>query len=274
MAKPKLYSRSDIFFSVIGEKHYSNETLYPKNTLTRIVSGGARAVQADNEYIFRAGDTILIPRNQLGRVTKYPVDGQPFKSISICYTQELLQKYYASHLAARVQPSSPKIKIFGQHPLLESLFSSLSPYFTLPDELPADIFAIKVEESISILRAIDSGVDSILGHFEEPGKIALADFMEKNYMFNMPAEKFGYLTGRSLSTFKKDFKSAFNTTPQKWLTQKRLELAHYHIFEKKRKPSDVYFEVGFENLSHFSFAFKKHFGYNPTNSRQPLNKAT
>jgi AraC-like DNA-binding protein len=115
-----------------------------------------------------------------------------------------------------------------------------------------------------VLRAIAPNVDELLGHFEEPGKLDLVDFMEKNYMFNLPLEKFGYLTGRSLTTFKKDFGKAFGSTPGKWLTQKRLELARYHISEKKRKPSDVYLDVGFEDLSHFSFAFKKHFGYNPT----------
>lgn len=31
-----------------------------------------------------------------------------------------------------------------------------------------------------------------------------------------------------------------------------------------QKPIDVCYEVGFENLSHFSYAFKKHFGYTPT----------
>jgi len=98
----------------------------------------------------------------------------------------------------------------------------------------------------------------------QPGKLDLVEFMEKNYMFNLSLEKFGYLTGRSLTTFKKDFEKVFQSTPGKWLTHKRLQLAHYQILEKKRKPSDVYIDVGFENLSHFSFAFKKQFGYNPT----------
>jgi AraC-like DNA-binding protein len=31
-----------------------------------------------------------------------------------------------------------------------------------------------------------------------------------------------------------------------------------------KKPSDVYLEVGFEDLSHFSFAFKKEFGKAPS----------
>jgi AraC-like DNA-binding protein len=87
--------------------------------------------------------------------------------------------------------------------------------------------------------------------------------MEKNFLFNLPLEKFSYLTGRSLTTFKRDFNKTFNTTPQRWLTQKRLELAHYRLVENKLRPIDVCLEVGFENLSHFSFAFKKKFGYSP-----------
>jgi AraC family transcriptional regulator, exoenzyme S synthesis regulatory protein ExsA len=104
----------------------------------------------------------------------------------------------------------------------------------------------------------------VLANFEEPGKIDLTAYMEKNFMFNLPLEKFAYLTGRSLTTCKRDFSKAFNTTPQRWLTQKRLELAHYQFVEKKKKPIDVCYEVGFENLSHFSHAFKKQFGYAPS----------
>jgi AraC-like DNA-binding protein len=72
----------------------------------------------------------------------------------------------------------------------------------------------------------------------------------------MTMEKFGYLTGRSLAIFKRDFKKTFHNTPQKWIIQKRLELAHYQLAEKKQKPIDVYLETGFEDFSHFSFAFK------------------
>lgn len=45
------------------------------------------------------------------------------------------------------------------------------------------------------------------------------------------------------------------------LTQKRLDLAHYQLTQKNKKPVEIYFEIGFENLSHFSYAFKKQFGY-------------
>lgn len=73
----------------------------------------------------------------------------------------------------------------------------------------------------------------------------------------MSLQEFSYLTGSSLTTFKRDFNNAFKATPQRWPTKKRLELAHYQFIEKKMKPIDVCYEVGFENLSHFSYALKK-----------------
>jgi AraC-like DNA-binding protein len=257
-------SVAEVFISCKKEKHYSREVILPQPALVRILSGEIRIASADRIFHFFAGDTVLIPRNQLGRMSKLPLEGEPFKSVSIIFRREILQQFYATHQIVPLKQYNPEIKILQDHPLLESLFNSILPYFKLADALPEDIAAFKIEEAIRVLRAIDKNMDHLLGQFEEPGKLDLVDFMEKNYMFNLSLEKFGYLTGRSLTTYRKDFKNAFKSTPGKWLTQKRLELAHYQIFEKKRKPSDVYFDVGFENLSHFSFAFKKRFGYNAT----------
>src|SRR5690606_18524777 len=200
---------------------------------------------------------------QLATIINYPKEGQPHKTVVMHLTTARLRDFYAKLDVRPNALSSPKIYCFSDHPLLESCLASLVPYFEIKN-LPEDLASLKIREAISILRTIDKGIDHILANFEEPGKIDLATFMEKNFMFNLPLEKFGYLTGRSLTTFKRDFSKAFNMTPQRWLTQKRLELAHYHFIEKKKKPTDVCYEVGFENLSHFSYAFKKHFGYAPT----------
>ena len=68
----------------------------------------------------------------------------------------------------------------------------------------------------------------------------------------------------SISAFKRDFKDIFNTTPSRWLMQKRLQEAHFLIEKKAQKPSDIFQDLGFETLSHFSFAFKKQFKTSPT----------
>jgi AraC-like DNA-binding protein len=77
-------------------------------------------------------------------------------------------------------------------------------------------------------------------------------------------ERFAYLTGRSLSTFQRDFAKIFRETPSRWLLQKRLKEAYYLIKEKGMKSSDIYLDLGFEDLSHFSYVFKKQFGLTAT----------
>lgn len=256
--------RPEVFQTCSENKYNSYESLIENHTLMRIISGGMTVVQSDRTYVLNAGDTLLFPRNQLAKAIKYPQDEKSFKCVTILINQEAIQNYYALYPFVITKQSTQKIRFFAPHLLLDSIFNSLSFYFEMADALPLEISEMKIQEAIAILYAIDKSIFDFLGHFDEPGKIGLRDFMEKNYMFNMSMEKFGYLTGRSLTTFQRDFRRIFNTTPQRWLTAKRLEIANYEIFEKRRKPSDVYFEVGFENLSSFSFAFKKHFGYNPT----------
>jgi AraC-like DNA-binding protein len=258
-----LNKNADIVLACIEERFYKHEIMLENHSFVRIISGEMKVVQADNSYIFGAGDSLLFPRNQLATIIKYPKNGRPYKSVLMTLTTARLKEYYTKSGIISAHPHAYKMRIFPKHPLLESFFASLLPYFDLSDELPEKIVSLKLEEAIQILRTIDPEIDSLLANFEAPGKINLAEFIENNYMFNMPLDKFGFLTGRSLTTFKRDFKKAFNTTPQKWLTKKRLELAHYQFTQKDRKPTEVYLEVGFENLSHFSFAFKKHFGYSP-----------
>ena len=257
------YLTPDIKLSVYEGRLFKTEVVFEHHILVWFISGETKIIQSDASYTFNAGDIFLIPRNQLTTVINYPKDGKPHKAVAMHITRERLQDFYTRHKAVGIANPIFKIRIFRKHPLLESCLASLIPYFDLEEGLPANIASIKIEEAISILRSIDRDMDSLLANFEEPGKINLTEFMERHYMFNMTLAKFSYLTGRSVATFRRDFKKAFNMTPQKWLTERRLELAHYQIGENQRKPIDVYYEAGFENLSHFSHAFKKHFGYAP-----------
>jgi AraC-like DNA-binding protein len=266
MAHQIEYIHDDIKRSCFEDQFFKADVLFEDHLLVWIISGETRIVQADQTYVFGAGDTLLFPRYLLATVLNYPKHGLSHKSVAMHLKLERLKDYYNKN-----EPQSqgepippPSFRTFEQHPLLKSCLSSLIPYFELKEKLPGAIASLKIEEAIHILRTIEPSIDHMLANFAEPGKIDIANFMEKNYMFNMPMEKFGYLTGRSLTTFKRDFKKTFQTTPQKWLTQKRLKLAHYQIREKKRKPSEVYLETGFENLSHFGYAFKNFFGYAPT----------
>ncbi|TWF44865.1 AraC family transcriptional regulator [Chitinophaga polysaccharea] len=257
------YITEDIKLSCYEDRFFKSDIMFEHHMLIWFISGETKIIRAEGTYLFKAGDIFLIPRNQLATIINYPKDGLPHKTVVMHLTTEWLRRFYAGLNVKPATANVQQIRHYTNHPLLESCLVSLIPYFEMKD-LPGGIANLKITEAVTILRTIDADIDNLLANFEEPGKIDLVDYMERNFMFNLPLEKFGYLTGRSLTTFKRDFKKTFATTPQRWLTKKRLDLAHYEFVHKKKKPVDVCYEVGFENLSHFSFAFKKEFGYAPT----------
>lgn len=261
------YITSEIKLSNYTGRLFKTEAAFDDHLLVWLISGETKIIQADQNFIFGAGSTFLLPRNQLATIINIPKDGLPHKAVAMHLSAKRLKDFY-SHANLASKSSKSGILSFGSHPLLSSCMASLIPYFEMQDSFPENIASLKITEAISILRTINEDIDSVLTDFAAPGKIDLAAFMENNFMFNMPLEKFGYLTGRSLTTFKRDFYKAFNLTPQRWLTKKRLEAAYYQLTEKDRNPSEIYYEIGFENLSHFSFAFKKQFGCAPTSLKK------
>ncbi|MCF2487679.1 AraC family transcriptional regulator [Dyadobacter sp. CY347] len=258
------YLTKEIKLSSYDDKLFKSDLMFDDHMLIWFISGETKIIQADLTYYFKAGDIFLIPRNQLATIVNYPKNGQPHKTVVMHLSRERLKRFYEKVEIEKASHPEQKIFSFNDHPYLESCLASLIPYFDITGQFPESIATLKITEAITILREIDKTVDSVLANFDDPGKIDLVDFMQRNFMFNMPIEKLGYLTGRSLSTFHRDFRKSFHVTPQKWLTDKRLELAYYQLAEKKKKPTEVYLEVGFEDLSHFSFAFKKKYGMAPT----------
>jgi AraC-like DNA-binding protein len=257
------YLTKDIKLSSYEDKLFKSDLMFDDHMLVWFISGETKIIQAEYTFNFKTGDIFLIPRNELATIINYPKNGLPHKTVVMHLSTERLKKFYEKTAHTKQTQPQQKIYRFSNHPLLESCLASLIPYFDLESEFPESLATLKIEEAIHILRLIEPSVDSVLANFDVPGKIDLIDFMQRNFMFNLSLEKLGYLTGRSLSTFNRDFKKLFHTTPQKWLTDKRLELAYYHLAEKKKKPTEIYLEVGFEDLSHFSFTFKKKYGVSP-----------
>lgn len=147
---------------------------------------------------------------------------------------------------------------------IESLFASMTPYFNPEVKPQDDVMHLKLQEGLLALLHTDKRFMTVLFDFSTPWKMDILDFMNENYMYEFTLEELAHYTGRSLATFKRDFKKVSELTPEKWLIRKRLEVAYHLLKEERRKVVDVYAEVGFKNPSHFSTAFKKRYGIPPT----------
>ena len=257
-------SQTGIFFACTENEKLVTEQIIPEHMLMHVYAGKFTITTADKSYEIFTGQTVLFSKNQLAKFTKESDGDIDFKAVTIFFTKPFLQQFYEG-VPSHQKISDFKVLYIEPHVLLNNLFESVSLYSNLEDALISkELTILKVRETLTVIRTLSKNVDMLLSDFSEPYKIDLADFMQKNFMFNISISRFAYLTGRSLATFKRDFEKIFNTSPSRWLQQKRLQEAHYLIKDKGKAPLDIYLDLGFEDLSHFSFAFKKKFGVAPS----------
>lgn len=257
-------TKANILFSCTGQARKDYEPFVEDHALSFILNGEMIINDGFSETKFTKGELGFISKNQLLKTQKIPQDNKPFMGISILLPKEILFNYSKEYnIIPKGNYTGKPSFVFPHDSFLKGYFDSLIPYFENPDALTDKLARIKTIEVIELLLKKTS-MQNILFNFDEDFKIDLEAYMNKNYMHNIPLEQFAKLTGRSISTFKRDFQSIFNETPNKWLIKKRLDLAHFLISKKHQKPTDVYFDVGFVNFSHFSRTFKSEFGVNPS----------
>lgn len=259
------HENPQILISCYYKRSVNGEDIVNRHAFAYQITGSLTVQDGREKVIFEPGDFRFNVRNRLAKFVKQPGESDPFKSLSLQFDEETLREFaHEHHLTAEATSYVPPSFQLKKHPLLQNFVDSLQqslPYFS---EGNNDLMKIKLKEALIVLLKVQPELKDILFNFQTPGKINLKAFMERNFRFNLSLARFAYLTGRSISTFKRDFLGEFSMTPAKWLQQKRLDEAYYLLKEEKFKTTDVYAEVGFEDLSHFSFVFKKHFGINPS----------
>ncbi|MBB5637468.1 AraC-like DNA-binding protein [Pedobacter cryoconitis] len=253
-----------ILYSCYVNRSREGEQFIPEHIFFYQLSGTLLMDDGNQSHVFREGDFRFLKKNNLVKFTKLPPENGEFKSISIRLDQQTLRDFSREYgYEAVKKQESEIIQYLKPDPLYKSFMDSLAPY-QLKQPENEKLLSLKLREAVLILLQTNPELADILFDFTEPGKIDLEAFMNKNFHFNVEMNRFAYLTGRSLATFKRDFEKLYQLSPGRWLQQRRLQEAYHLIKEKGKTVSDVYLEVGFEDLSHFSFAFKKKYGMAPS----------
>lgn len=258
---------SGIFLSYFdkNDSHYSHSI--PNHALVYVYSGELVINDNGNEILINPGECVFVRRDHRTTMHKRSLEDVQYKGVTLTFKRSMLREYFnqlnKNNIPKQVEvPDDHVIKI-KKRPDLVSLFESLTPYFEAGIEPTEQIIRLKLQEGIHALLATNKYFFPMLFDFTSPWKIDILDFLNENYMYELSLEEIASYTGRSLSTFKREFAQISNITPQKWIINKRLQAAYEKLQDKNNKASDIYLEVGFKNLSHFYTAFKKQFGYTP-----------
>jgi AraC-like DNA-binding protein len=257
---------SDAFvFTISAEKEKESDRFLSESILVSQLSGQLTLETNIEKVVINPGDTLLVRKHQFVKVTKTPINEEYQKAILFILKDDILRKYaIENQIETSIKYKGQSNILIPENAYLKGFFNSLIPYTLENKNINNQLSIIKVNEAIELILLTKPDLTNFLFDFSEPHKIDLEKFMLSNFRFNVPIENFARLTGRSLAGFKRDFHKIFGMPPRQWLQNKRLLEAHFQIEKNNKKPSAIYFELGFESLSHFSYAFKKQFGYAPT----------
>lgn len=250
---------SEIRSCYIGPE-ISPEQFIAEHFFLYIAKGKIHGYDGFHQSALGAGEYCVVRKNHLARYNKERVNDE-FEKVVIIFDEQFLRAFQGRYHPeiGWVKPESAFLSLKYDE-RVPDFIDSLLPYYNGAGKIDQDVADQKREELLQTLLSIRPDLANIFFDFGKPEKIDLEAFMNRNYKFNASIERFAYLTGRSRSAFKRDFTLLFNDTPSRWLIRKRLKEAYFLITKKQEKPSSIYLDLGFEDLSHFSFAFKKAFG--------------
>ncbi|MDR0987913.1 MAG: AraC family transcriptional regulator [Prevotellaceae bacterium] len=268
MSHPEIF-----FYTLSANDSPGKQTTIQDHTLLYLYSGELIIRDKEKTTILHAGECAFVRRDYNITLQPHLRGKELFRAVMMTFKRKLLRDLYHIYPHAQLptklkRPDENVIKLPPMTSLL-TLFQSLSLH-TSPDKLPASFVKLHLQRAVHALFETDEHFYPCLFDFILPWKIDILRFLEQNYMYDLTLPDIATYTGRSVSTLKRDFKKVSAHPPEKWIREKRLEVAYDAIRNQHRRVLEVYREVGFKNLSHFSQTFKLKYGHAPT--KQPVDR--
>lgn len=259
---------SDVFFIYIqqGDKHYTDRM--DAHQLKYVLHGEMTVDDGHQQLKVGSGQCVFLRRDHRIKTRKYPLGKEDFQCITLVFKREFLRRYFRELDHPSLDSSLPRFEesviMLPKLPQVESLFMSMMPYVESDINPTEALMDLKLHEGVLALLSADDRFYPTLFDFAESWKIDILDFLNSNYMYEFTLAELANYTGRSLATFKRDFAKVSSLSPEKWLLNRRLEAAYDLLNQGNIGVTEAAYKVGFKNRSHFTKAFKSHFGKSPS----------
>jgi len=242
------------------------------NQITFTVSGEKKFHHRNKTWHMTSEKAIFLRRTAYDQEMVYDTE---WEVVSIYFSDDFLRQVFneCRTLFMRATPANaPREMILDLHvdETTRAFFYGLIPYFTQSVSPPEKLLELKFRELIVNLLSNKSNstfleyVNSVC----DQNRPLLQEIMEANFMYNLSLDEYARIAQLSLSSFKRKFLEVFQSTPGKWLRKKRLDYSRYFLHQSNKNVTEIAYESGFDNVTHFSKVFKQEYGLSPLQYRK------
>lgn len=259
---------SYILRKTLNEPALNREGYISKSVLSMVLKGEQKITTYDGNMIhIPAGSMRFIPKgmyNVSDLLNDSKGENSGFESVLFFFDENITSGFLLGR-GLEVDPAQQweEAYRFKQIEEVQAYLQAISAIVPKMHMIKEGFVRVKMYELLYLLEALDENFTHFLNHSLLGTPRNLKTFMETNYDKPLKVEDYAYLTGKSISTFRREFKTRFDTTPQKWLMDKRLTKAHQLLVSQDLNVTQVALETGYENVSHFIKEFKKKYQLTP-----------
>jgi len=246
-----------------------NRITLQQNLFSFLLEGEKTVHYAGTTVSIIPGQFLLLAAGNCLMSEKIVAHDGNYRSILISFDNRTLADFFIKqpnllHIQTGEIQEEPILR-FEQDAFLLNFISSLKHMLAGDQRISATMQLIKLHELLLYLGENYPGQLQKLRAIshEAAEDIILRQAVNANIDHPVSIEDLAFLCNTSLSTFKRRFARIYGTSPSKWLLKKRMEKAAQLLKRGDQKPSQIYYELGYENLSSFIQSFKQVHGITP-----------
>ena len=247
--KGRITLRQNLFsFLLEGEK----TVYYPATTVS---------IRPDQFILLSAGNCLMSE--------KIAAQDGRYRSILISFDNNILADFFSKYpkilQSTNRQYQEEPFLVFDKDAFLYNFIESLRCILTIGQSVSADMRLIKLHELLLYLGENYPGQLQLLRNISQEAdeQIRIRQAVTANIEHPVTVEELAFLCNTSLSTFKRRFAKVYGTSPNKWLLEQRMHKAAQLLRQGDHKASEIYYQIGYENLSSFIQSFKQIYGVTP-----------
>ncbi len=251
-----------------------SDALINEARIVHVVKGCSKLFSANKSISLSSNDTLVMKADNFVNNWVENKNNETNEVIVIQLTSDFLQFIYGNQFPewfVAVQSSATNsVEKAEPNLILTSYFENIRIYLDNPKLLTQDIIKIKVKELISILVQTDQSniFKSLFEHLFNPVEYDFQKVVSENTYKDLNIEDLAFLTGLSLSSFKRKFKKIYGTSPNKYIISKRLEKAQTLLNTSDLRISEIAYDCGFSDIAYFSKLFRTYYNTSPSDYRK------
>ena len=185
---------------------------------------------------------------------------------------DILKELYKDEIPDFVKYNEKKqfARKIEKQDIIIHFIESLDFYFQNPTLVSDDLLKLKLKELILLLLQTNNSenIISLFSHLFTPRQASFNDVIQTHLFSNLTVSELATLSSRSLSAFKRDFETQFNDTPANYIKNQKLQKATDLLSSTDFSISEICYEVGFNDTSHFTKLFKQKYNSTPSEYRK------